>query len=93
VQIRLKKRWSPQQISNRLAKDFPEAPEMRVSTEAIYQAIYVHARGELKRELGKQLCRGCTARRPRKDPNARRPRARAHAVAELQTTITRYRSA
>jgi IS30 family transposase len=74
VQTRLKKKWSPQQISNRLAKDFPEAPEMRVSTETIYQAIYVHARGELKRELGKQLRRGRTARRPRKDANARRPR-------------------
>lgn len=33
VQTRLGKKWSPQQISNRLAKDFPETPEMRVSTE------------------------------------------------------------
>lgn len=29
VQVRLKKKWSPQQISNRLIKDFPAAPEMR----------------------------------------------------------------
>lgn len=74
VQEKLKKKWSPQQISNRLIKDFPTAPEMRVSTETIYQAIYVHARGELKRELGRQLRRGRAARKPRKQPDARRPR-------------------
>jgi IS30 family transposase len=74
VQRRLGKKWSPQQISNRLAKDFPDAPHMRVSTETIYQAIYVHARGELKRELAKQLRRGRAARKPRKAPDARRPR-------------------
>lgn len=39
VQARLMKRWSPQQISNRLIKDFPTAPEMRVCPETIYQAI------------------------------------------------------
>ena len=43
VQGKLEKKWSPQQISNRLAKDFPTRPEMRVCTETIYQAIYVHA--------------------------------------------------
>ena len=74
VQAKLKKKWSPQQISNRLIKEFPAAPEMRVSTETIYQAIYVHARGELKRELGRQLRRGRAARKPRKHPDVRRPR-------------------
>lgn len=74
VQVKLKKKWSPQQISNRLIKDFPAAPEMRVSTETIYQAIYVHARGELKRELSQELRRGRAARKPRKQPDARRPR-------------------
>ncbi|MFI5436546.1 transposase [Rhodococcus baikonurensis] len=37
VQGKLAKRWSPQQISHRLIKDFPTAPEMRASTETIYQ--------------------------------------------------------
>ncbi|VAZ69731.1 MULTISPECIES: IS30 family transposase [Mycobacterium] len=74
VQAKLAKKWSPQQISNRLIRDFPATAEMRVSTETIYQAIYVHARGELKRELGKQLRRGRVARRPHKQPDARRPR-------------------
>jgi IS30 family transposase len=74
VQVRLRKKWSPQQISNRLIKDFPAAPEMRVCPETIYQAIYVHAKGELRRELGSQLRRGRVARRTRKQPDVRRPR-------------------
>ncbi len=74
VQAKLTKKWSPQQISNRLVRDFPTTAEMRVSTETIYQAIYVHARGELKRELSKQLRRGRSARKPHKQPDARRPR-------------------
>lgn len=64
--MRLKKKWSPQQISNRLIKDFPAVPETRVCPETIYQAIYVHAKGELRRELSSQLRRGRTARRPRR---------------------------
>ncbi len=71
VAAKLRKRWSPQQISHRLVKDFPETPEMRVSTETIYQAIYVHARGELKRDFARQLRRGRSARKPRKDPSSR----------------------
>jgi IS30 family transposase len=74
VEAKLRRKWSPQQISHRLVKDFPDVPEMRVSAETIYQAIYVHLRGELKRELARQLRRGHTARKPRRDPNLRRPR-------------------
>jgi transposase, IS30 family len=74
VRTRLGKKWSPQQISHRLIKDFPDDPEMRVSAETIYQAIYVHARGELKRELARQLRRGRVARRPRRDASSRTPR-------------------
>ncbi len=31
--------WSPEQISRRLRLDFPEDPTMRISHEAIYQAL------------------------------------------------------
>ena len=33
--------WSPEQISNRLRIDFPHNESMRISHEAIYQALYV----------------------------------------------------
>lgn len=45
------KSWSPQQISKRLALDFPDDVSMRISHEAIYQSLYVQGRGALRREL------------------------------------------
>src|SRR5665213_964604 len=74
VAQRLAKRWSPEQISNRLAKDFAEDQDMRVSTETIYQAIYVQARGALKRELVSTLRQGQLTRRPRRSPERRTSR-------------------
>ena len=43
--------WSPEQIARRLRLDFPEDETMRISHEAIYQALYVQGRGALRREL------------------------------------------
>jgi IS30 family transposase len=74
VAAKLKKRWSPEQISRRLRRDFPHDPGMRVSYETIYQAIYVHAHGELRRELAASLRRGRARRKPHRDPEARTSR-------------------
>jgi IS30 family transposase len=57
--------WSPEQISNRLKVDFPDDASMRISHEAIYQALYVQGRGALKRELTACLRTGRALRAPR----------------------------
>jgi transposase, IS30 family len=51
----LRQRWSPQQIAARLRVDFVDQPEMWVSHETIYQAIYLQARGNLRAELTRQV--------------------------------------
>lgn len=57
--------WSPEQIANRLLVDFPDDDSMRISHEAIYQALYVQGRGALHRELTACLRTGRTLRVPR----------------------------
>jgi IS30 family transposase len=57
--------WSPEQIANRLKVDFPDDPSMRISQEAIYQALYVQGRGALRRELVACLRTGRALRVPR----------------------------
>lgn len=59
------KGWSPEQISQRLRFDFPNDETMRISHEAIYQALYVQSRGALKRELVACLRTGRALRVPR----------------------------
>jgi IS30 family transposase len=65
VDRRWAKAWSPEQISNRLRVDFPDDESMRISHEAIYQALYVQGRGALKRELVACLRTGRALRVPR----------------------------
>ena len=57
--------WSPEQIANRLPVDFPDDESMRISHEAIYQALYVQGRGALRRELVACLRTGRALRVPR----------------------------
>lgn len=56
--------WSPEQISRRLLLDFPEDKTMRISHEAIYQALYIQGRGALRRELTACLRTGRALRVP-----------------------------
>jgi IS30 family transposase len=61
---RLEARHSPEQIAGRLRQDFPDDPEMWVSHETIYQAVYVQPRGELAKEVKSALRTGRTRRKP-----------------------------
>lgn len=57
--------WSPEQISNRLKIDFPDDDSMRISHEAIYQALYIAGRGGLARDATACLRTGRALRVPR----------------------------
>jgi IS30 family transposase len=59
------KAWSPEQIARRLPIDFPDDETMRISHEAIYQALYIQGRGALRRELAACLRTGRALRVPR----------------------------
>jgi IS30 family transposase len=62
---RLNERWSPREIAMWLRLEHPEHPELHVSHETIYQAIYLQGRGCLRTELKHQkaLRSGRTRRR------------------------------
>ena len=72
--------WSPEQISNRLKVDFPDDGSMRISHEAIYQALYIEGRGALKRELVACLRTGRALRTPRERS---RNKAQGHVTADV----------
>jgi transposase, IS30 family len=74
VQTRLQSRHSPYQITQRLRADFPDDPEMWVSHEAIYQALYIQGRGSLRRDLHQCLRTKRAIRRSQHRPEERRGR-------------------
>ncbi|MGW3459001.1 IS30 family transposase [Streptomyces olivaceoviridis] len=74
IQDLLGRRWSPEQIAQQLRRDFPDRPEMHVTHETIYQALYVQGRGELRRELTRALRTGRAMRKPRRQAQQRQPR-------------------
>jgi IS30 family transposase len=76
VQQKLEEKWSPQEIASVLRMDRhpeePDKPAGSVCAETIYQAIYIQARGGLKRELAAHLRTRRTKRLPRNRPEERR---------------------
>jgi len=78
VEAGLRAGWSPEQISKTLKKEGVETPQ--VSPETIYKAIYVHPRGEVRRELIGLLRQRHSVRKPRK-----RGQAASHAIPNMQS--------
>jgi IS30 family transposase/transposase-like protein len=74
VLARLAEQWSPEQICHALIRQFPDDQDMRASVETIYQAIYVQARGGLRREVEHALRTGRTRRKPHRSTQRRTPR-------------------
>jgi IS30 family transposase len=74
VQAQLLEGWSPEQIAGRLPDQFPHDERMRISHEAIYQALFVQGRGGLRRELTACLRTGRALRRPQRRADGRRER-------------------
>jgi IS30 family transposase len=66
VATQLRLRWSPMQISRWLRDTYPDQPELHVSHETIYQAIYYQGRGSMRQELARQVAlrSGRQQRRP-----------------------------
>lgn len=56
--------WSPQAIAHQLRAEHSDEQEWWVSHEAIYQAVYLQARGELRKELLSCLRSGRVRRKP-----------------------------
>jgi len=69
--------WSPEQIARRLRLDFPGDGTMRISHEAIYQALYIQSR----------VVRGASARHR---PRASSPRLTSAAFTRSQVFVSAY---
>jgi IS30 family transposase len=82
VAAKLVDKWSPVQIARWLRTEFADRPEMWVSHETIYQAVYYQARGGMREELARQI-------RLRSGRASRRPQSRAAAAARSGKPWTR----
>lgn len=74
VHSKLKIEWSPEEIAERIKKEYPLDTSMRISHETIYQYLYCLPKGELKKELMKGLRQERKRRLSRAAVHSRRQR-------------------
>jgi IS30 family transposase len=65
VSMKLRRKWSPEQIAGWLKRAYPGEAHNQVSHETIYRSLYIQARGVLKKELLDHLRARRTIRRSR----------------------------
>ncbi len=65
VSMKLRRKWSPEQIAGWLKRAFPGETQSQVSHETIYRSLYIQARGVLKKALLEHLRAKRTIRRSR----------------------------
>lgn len=58
IQDKISNFWSPEQVAGWLRLQYPEKKRWQVCHETIYQALYLQARGGLKREVAQALRQG-----------------------------------
>jgi IS30 family transposase len=78
----LEDEWSPEQIAHALKQQYPNNPSMNVSHETIYRAVFVQARGTLKKELIKHLRSGRSMRGAKKTKRTESVLANALSIRE-----------
>ena len=66
VELKLKRKWSPQQIAGWLKHENPDDEFNQVSHETIYRSLFIQARGALKKELQEYLRSKRSIRRAKK---------------------------
>ncbi len=66
VELKLKRKWSPQQIAGWLKHENPDDEFNQVSHETIYRSLFIQARGALKKELQDYLRSKRSIRRAKK---------------------------
>ena len=76
VAEKLRKQWSPQQISGWLKVNFPKTSDMHVSHETIYRTLFIQSRGALKKELMRHLRSRRMTRRARSYSTKRQGRGK-----------------
>ncbi len=76
VATKLRMKWSPEQISGWLKREYLDDVTMQISHETIYRTLYIQARGALKRELMAHLRSRRMMRRSKRSTTRGQPRGR-----------------